>query len=137
MPDTLPTMRLGEALTRRADLQKRIAQLTGRLQASADAVQVTRYAVAQVQGQALTSLLDTNANPIGWRGTATLAWTRGDWDAAVRADYVGAYRNTMVTPWQRVPAWVTFDLHAAYAPSVGLLGRSGVRLALDEAGGVT
>jgi uncharacterized protein DUF6847 len=28
-------MRLGEALTRRADLQKRIAQLTGRLQASA------------------------------------------------------------------------------------------------------
>jgi hypothetical protein len=28
-------MRLGEALTKRADLQKRIAQLTGRLQASA------------------------------------------------------------------------------------------------------
>jgi uncharacterized protein DUF6847 len=28
-------MRLGEALSRRADLQKRIAQLTGRLQASA------------------------------------------------------------------------------------------------------
>src|SRR5262249_46862723 len=35
MPDTLAAMRLGEALARRSDLQKRIAQLTGRLQASA------------------------------------------------------------------------------------------------------
>jgi iron complex outermembrane receptor protein len=103
----------------------------GELGAEADAVHVERYAVALLPGQPLVSLRNTNANPIAWHGVATLTWDRGPWDGALRANYVGGYRNTMTVPAQPVSAWTTFDLHLAYAPETGPLGRAGVRAALD------
>lgn len=75
--------------------------------------------------------LDTISYPVDLRGRAYFGVARDGWSGRVMANYVDSYRNTAISPEEKIDSWTTFDAVASYSfpeSDDGFLG--GIRLGL-------
>jgi outer membrane receptor protein involved in Fe transport len=94
-------------------------------------VYLDRYAVARIATDAPVDRRNSSNNPVDLTGLAQITWSRGGWDAALTANYVGDYENTSLSPSQHVASWTTIDAHLSYAVTDASGPLKGMRLALD------
>jgi outer membrane receptor protein involved in Fe transport len=59
------------------------------------------------------SRLDLNGYPVALRGRATIAWTRGPWNASVGVNFVDHYRDVL---GNRIHAWAPVDVEIGVTP---------------------
>ena len=61
-------------------------------------------------------LVNTRFNPVAFRGTGSLGWSRGGWSANAFLNYVNSYKDPSSVPGQvfRIGSWTTVDLAAQY-----------------------
>jgi outer membrane receptor protein involved in Fe transport len=62
------------------------------------------------------SRLDRNGYPVALRGRATIAWTRGIWNASVGVNFVDHYRDVL---GNRIHAWAPVDVEIGATPKNG------------------
>ncbi|MBO9713311.1 TonB-dependent receptor [Sphingomonas sp.] len=65
-------------------------------------------------GSRYVKLDDTEFQPADFRANANLGWAKGGASVTAMFHYVGSYRDTLVIPEGRVPAWLTGDLAVSY-----------------------
>lgn len=103
----------------------------GDLGAEVNFVYLDRYAVARIATDAPVDRRSSSNNPVDLTGLARITWSRGGWDAALTANYVGDYENTTLSPSQHVASWTTVDAHLSYAMADASGPLKGIRLSLD------
>jgi iron complex outermembrane receptor protein len=97
----------------------------------AEVTYIDKYKVGRLPGKPSVDLLNTSSNPIDLRGKLRLGWRAGNMSAAVTAYYTDSYRNTTLTPSQRVDSWTTLDGQLAYEFDDDAPMLQNLRLALD------
>jgi iron complex outermembrane recepter protein len=107
---------LGELLTDGVDLNTSYALPTssGQLKFSFNGTWLRDFSVAQTPGQPLTSLLNTENEPINLRLRASTAWQHHQWSTLLAANFTNSYRDTASVPQRRVDSWTTVDLQLRY-----------------------
>ncbi|MCW3838181.1 TonB-dependent receptor domain-containing protein [Sphingomonas canadensis] len=75
-------------------------------------------------------VINTIGNPIDLRARAHVSWSNGGFSATLFGNYVAAYTNKTVSPFEPVSAWTTFDLNLSYAFTDKSGPFSGLRVAL-------
>lgn len=77
------------------------------------------------------NLLNTVGNPVDLRLRGGATWTRGGLALTGHINFTDSYRNTIVTPAQRVASWTAIDAQIAYDFSGADSLLKGLRLALS------
>jgi outer membrane receptor protein involved in Fe transport len=72
------------------------------------------FAEAQTPDEPLTSVLNTQNEPIDLRLRGSAAWEYRGWGALAAVNFTNSYRDTASIPQRRVDAWTTVDLQAHY-----------------------
>jgi outer membrane receptor protein involved in Fe transport len=72
------------------------------------------FSEAQTPDQPLTSLLNTENEPINLRLRASIGWGYHEWSTLLAANFTNSYRDTASIPQRRVDSWTTFDLQLRY-----------------------
>jgi iron complex outermembrane receptor protein len=73
----------------------------------------TKYSQQVATGRAFTSQLGTFNAP-KWKSTSRVTWNLDPFTVSLVANYVSSFRNTTITPNQKVKSNTVFDLTAAY-----------------------
>lgn len=90
------------------------------------------YKVAITPGGTIIDQLNNIDYPLKLRMRGQVGWSKGGFDAALSANYQNGYRNTLVTPAERIKANTTFDLRMSYDLSeTGISGTDGLKIGLD------
>ena len=90
------------------------------------------FSQAQTPDMPLTSLLDTQNEPINLRFRASADWQFRGWGTLVAANFTNSYRDTASVPERRVDSWTTIDLQLRYDfPDDARYGLRGTRIELN------
>lgn len=65
-----------------------------------------------------TNVVNTYANPIGFRMRDELWWSRGEWQANGALNFSNGYNDTSATPAGKVSAYTTVDASLRYSPQL-------------------
>lgn len=76
------------------------------------------YSEAPTSSSPLTSVLDTEHNPISVRLRASAGWTNGAFTLATFANYQGSYSDIESVPTRHVSSWTTIDATLAWKPEI-------------------
>jgi iron complex outermembrane receptor protein len=88
----------------------------------------TKYSQQVSNGQPFNSQLGAFNAP-KWKSTSRVTWNLDPVTLSVVANYVSSFRNTTVTPNQKVKSNTVFDLTAAYKlPEFGMLKSSSIQV---------
>ncbi len=90
------------------------------------------FAEAQTPDAPLTSLLNTQNEPVNLRLRATTGWEVHGFSTLISANFTNSYRDTASLPPRTISAWTTVDLQLRYdlpADTNGWL--HGIRIELD------
>jgi outer membrane receptor protein involved in Fe transport len=83
-------------------------------------------------GAPFNDVVGLYASPVNWRLRGRAGWSKDGFSANAFVNYVDGYRNQIVTPAARVPAWTTVDVSLAQAVGVHTEdGGRGLNLALS------
>jgi iron complex outermembrane recepter protein len=77
------------------------------------------------------SILNTIFNPSALRLRGRVLWTRGGLTTGVYLNFVNAYTNNEVKPYEHVASWTTADAIASYEFAAAEGARSGLSLSLS------
>jgi outer membrane receptor protein involved in Fe transport len=107
---------LGVLLTDGLDFNASYALPTaaGQLKFTLNGTWLRDFSEAQTADQPLTSLLNTENEPINLRLRASTAWRYRNWSTLLAANFTNSYRDTASIPQRRVDSWTTFDLQLRY-----------------------
>ena len=83
----------------------------GRLDLSANASYLDRYARRLTAAAPAVSVVDTAGNPIDLRARGLAVWSQGDLNGSLAVNYVDDYRDAA---GNNVDAWTTFDVQAQW-----------------------
>ncbi|HVY81349.1 MAG TPA: TonB-dependent receptor [Steroidobacteraceae bacterium] len=86
----------------------------GFFDAGASALYLFDYDQALLRGAPLTEVVGTLNNPQRLQARGQLGWHRNGMSATTFINYSGRYRNTTVTPIQRIGSYTTVDVAAGY-----------------------
>lgn len=90
------------------------------------------FSQAQTPDMPLTSLLNTQNEPVNLRFRATGGWQYRGWGTLVAANFTNSYRDTASIPQRRIDAWTTIDLQLRYDfPDAARYGLRGTRIELN------
>jgi iron complex outermembrane receptor protein len=92
---------------------------------------ISEFAEALTSASALTSVVNTEHNPLRVRARASAGYRFRRFDVAIFLNYAGHYRDTASIPERPVASWATVDAQATYefnSPSDDL--SSGLRLSV-------
>jgi outer membrane receptor protein involved in Fe transport len=103
-------------LTRGIDLKARysIQNRYGKVTFGGSGTYVIEYSIRHGPGQQLLQLLNTQDQPVSFRGGAYLSWESRGLGASIAVNRTGAYRNVSSTLAPRIPAWTTCDFTLSY-----------------------
>jgi iron complex outermembrane receptor protein len=88
----------------------------------------TKYSQQVATGRAFTSQLGTFNAP-KWKSSSRVTWNLDPITVSVVANYVSSFRNTTITPNQKVKSNTVFDLTASYKlPEIAMLKSSSIQL---------
>ncbi len=76
-----------------------------------------KYGERQTPDSAMTSLLNTQNNPINLRFRNSFSWELGGFGASAYANFSNGYRDVLSVPTRNVRSWTTFDLQLRYRGS--------------------
>jgi outer membrane receptor protein involved in Fe transport len=62
------------------------------------------------EGARQTEVVGLYASPVKWRLRGRMGWSKDGFSANAFVNYIGGYRNQLVTPVARVGSWTTVDL---------------------------
>ena len=107
---------LGVLLTDGLDFNASYALPTpaGQLKFTLNGTWLRDFSEAQTPDQPLTSLLNTENEPINLRLRASTAWRYRNWSTLLAANFTNSYRDTASVPARRVDSWTTVDLQLRY-----------------------
>lgn len=71
------------------------------------------------EGARRTEVAGLYASPVKWRLRGRMGWSKGGFSANAFVNYTDGYKNQLITPATRVPAWTTVDLTFAQAIGAG------------------
>lgn len=86
---------------------------TNHFDLAANASWLIDYREQATPDAALVSRLDLNGYPVALRGRASIAWSRGPWNASVGVNFVDHYRDVL---GNRIHAWAPVDLEIGVTP---------------------
>lgn len=66
-------------------------------------------------GSPVVARADTITYPVDLRGRAYAGVTRNGWSGRLILNYVDSYKNTSVSPVEKIDSWTTLDLVASYS----------------------
>lgn len=90
------------------------------------------FSQARTPEMPLTSLLNTQNEPINLRFRATAGWQYRGWGTLVAGNFTNSYRDTASIPERRVDSWTTVDLQFRYDfPDDARYGLRGTRIELN------
>ena len=90
------------------------------------------YSQAQTPNMPLTSLLNTENQPINLRFRTSAGWQYRGWGVLAAANFTNSYRDTGSIPQRRVDSWTTIDLQLRYDfPGNARYGLRGTRIELN------
>jgi len=109
----------------------------GTLKLSGMVTYIFDYKVVRVPGEPEVAALNTINNPVSLRARSSVDWQRDALSLQLSVNYVGRYRNTTITPVQRISSWTTLDAHVGYVfaeggPADGLILSLDARNLLDR-----
>jgi iron complex outermembrane receptor protein len=79
----------------------------------------------------VTSILNTIFNPSALRLRGRALWTRGGLTAGVYLNFVNAYTNNQITPYEHVASWTTADAIASYEFAAAGGARRGLSISMS------
>jgi iron complex outermembrane recepter protein len=104
----------------------------GQLNFTLSGTWLREFSQAQLPSMPLTSLLNTQNEPINLRFRATGGWQYRGWGALAAANFTNSYRDTGSIPERRVDSWTTIDLQLRYDFSdAARYGLRGTRIELN------
>lgn len=86
----------------------------GQLKFGLNGTYLRDYSEAQTPAQPLTSLLNTENQPINLRLRASIGWGYHEWSTLLATNFTNSYRDTASIPQRRVDSWTTIDLQLRY-----------------------
>jgi iron complex outermembrane recepter protein len=86
----------------------------GKLTLALSGTWLHNFSQAQLPGEPLTSLLDTQNQPINLRFRASTGWEYRGWGTLIAANFSNGYRDIASNPIRHVDAWTTYDLQLRY-----------------------
>jgi iron complex outermembrane receptor protein len=86
----------------------------GQLKFGLNGTYLRDFSEAQTPDQPLTSLLNTQNEPINLRLRASTGWGYHEWSTLLAANFTNSYRDTASIPQRRVDSWTTIDLQLRY-----------------------
>lgn len=86
----------------------------GTLKLSSSVTYIFDYTVARVAGEPTVAALNTINNPVSLRARSSVGWRADALSLQLSVNHVGRYRNTTITPVQRISSWTTFDADLGY-----------------------
>jgi iron complex outermembrane recepter protein len=86
----------------------------GELNLTLSGTWLREFSQAQLPDTPLTSLLNTQNEPINLRFRASGGWQYRGWGTLVAANFTNSYRDTASIPERRVGSWTTIDLQLRY-----------------------
>jgi iron complex outermembrane recepter protein len=107
---------LGELLTDGVDFNSIYERPTsfGKLTFGLNGTWLRDFSEALTPDAPLTSLLNTQNEPINLRMRATADWQLHGFGTLIAANFTNSYRDTASIPQRRVDAWTTIDLQLRY-----------------------
>lgn len=104
----------------------------GKLDFTLSGTWLREFSQAQTPDTPLTSLLNTQNEPINLRFRATGGWQYRGWGTLVAANFTNSYQDTASIPERRVDSWTTIDLQLRYDfPDDARYGLRGTRIELN------
>lgn len=86
----------------------------GQLKFGLNGTYLLDFSEAQTPDQPLTSLLNTQNEPVNLRLRASTGWSLHQWSTLLAANFTNSYRDTGSIPSRRVDSWTTIDLQLRY-----------------------
>jgi iron complex outermembrane recepter protein len=86
----------------------------GKLKFGLDGTWLRDFSEAQTPDVPLTSLLNTQNEPVNLKLRVSAGWQFTGWGALVAANFTNSYRDTASVPERRIDAWTTVDLQLRY-----------------------
>jgi iron complex outermembrane receptor protein len=104
----------------------------GKLNFTLSGTWLREFSQAQMPGTPLTSLLNTQNEPINLRFRASADWQYRGWGTLAAANFINGYRDTASIPERSVDSWTTIDLQLRYDfPDEAHYGLRGTRIELN------
>lgn len=113
-----------------ANLAYRTDVAGGSLKLSSMVTYILDYEVVRLAGEPKLAALNTINNPVSLRARSSVGWQADGLSLELIVNYVGRYRNTTITPVQRISSWTTLDAHLGYVFAGGG-PTDGLTLSLD------
>jgi iron complex outermembrane receptor protein len=86
----------------------------GQLKLDLNGTWLLRFRQAETPNAPLTSLLNTQNEPINLRMRASAGWEFAGFGAAVAANFANSYSDTSSVPQRRIDSWTTVDVQLRY-----------------------
>jgi outer membrane receptor protein involved in Fe transport len=86
----------------------------GRIKLDFNGTWLLGFRQAQTPDAPLTSLLNTQNEPINLRMRASARWEFASFGAQAAANFANSYRDTASTPSRRIDSWTTVDVQLFY-----------------------
>jgi iron complex outermembrane receptor protein len=86
----------------------------GELKFGVNGTYLRDFSEAQTADQPLTSLLNTQNEPINLRLRASTGWGYHEWSTQLAANFTNSYHDTASVPQRRIDSWTTIDLQLRY-----------------------
>jgi outer membrane receptor protein involved in Fe transport len=111
------TRNLSRVTVRGIDVDARLRQQFsgGTLRVGIAGTRILAYNEQITDRAAPIAAVATTGHPVKLRLRGEVGWTRGGFDLGAFANYTAGYRNTLVTPAERVSSWLTVDAQLSYA----------------------
>lgn len=125
---------LGKLVTDGIDFNAIYARTTsiGKLTFGLNGTWLQDFSEAQTPDAPLTSLLNTQNEPVNLRLRATADWQFHGFGTLVSANFTNSYRDTASTPERRIDAWTTIDMQLRYDfPQAADSSLHGMRIELN------
>jgi iron complex outermembrane receptor protein len=113
------TRNLSRVTVRGIDVDARLRQQLagGTLRLGVAGTRILAYDEQITDRAAAIAAVGTTGHPVKLRLRGEAGWTHGGFDIGAFANYTAGYRNTLVTPAERVASWLTVDAQLSYALS--------------------
>ena len=103
----------------------------GNLHMGLNGTWLSHFEQAQLPDTPLSSLLNTQNEPINLRMRGSVGWEFAGFGASIATNFTNSYQNTATTPVQHVDSWTTVDVQLRYDFADGFSWLNGTRIELN------